>query len=639
MRFSDLVDTIRKNNPNADIEIIKKAYQFAKARHAQQKRETGEPFIQHPLHVAQIVAELGLDMQTIAAALLHDVVEDTETDLKEIKKEFGEEIAYIVDGITKITKLKPKNIELRHAENIRKMIMASTKDIRVIFVKLADKLHNMRTIKALKKEKRERIAREVMDIYVPIAYKLGIASIKWELEDLAFEQLEPEAFEELKKNLKRTVKQQNKVIESVKTILETELKKNGINFVKIFGRVKNLYSIHKKMLRKNCSLDEIWDIIALRVITKTVKECYETIGIIHNMWKPLPDRFKDYIAMPKSNMYQSLHTTVMFEGQPVEIQVRTEDMDKIAEEGIAAHWRYKGVYGSKEFDAKLSWLKQILEWQKELRDSKEFMEMLHVDFFEDEIYVFTPKGDVISLPRGACAIDFAYAVHSNIGDHCIGAKVNGKFVPLRTLLKNGDQVEILVSKTQRPSRDWLKFVVTSKAKAKIKQFIKEHEKIPVKAPSSAAEKKELESWIIGVEGVKNPDIHLAKCCYPLPGESIVGFATKSGKVVIHKKDCFNIKKLEGTTKKYEVGVYWLDTKDALVEIKADAINRVGLFAEILNSIIATETQIKSAKAKSIANNMVECSFTVKSKNIMHLQNILRRIGKIKDVRKVYIGGT
>lgn len=637
MNIEALIKAIKKEKLPTDIALVKKAYKFAEQHHEGKKRVSGEEFIQHPLEVAKILAEHGMDVQTIAAALLHGTVEDAKVSVDLIKKEFGEEIANLVDGVTKIKKLHSAPWEEQHAESIRKMIMASARDIRVIFIKLADKLHNMRTLKSLPEDMRLRISREVMDVYAPIAYKMGISSIKSELEDLAFGQLSPEAYKDIQSRLKRSIPQREKDIAEIKSLLGKELEKNKIQPVKMFGRPKHIYSIYRKMTVKGYAFEDIYDLIALRIITKTVKECYEIIGIIHQLWPPLPKKFKDYIATPKSNLYQSLHTTVMVKGQPAEIQVRTGEMDKIAENGIAAHWQYKGVYGDREFDAKLGWLKQILEWQKELKDSKEFMEMLKVDFFEDEIYTFTPKGEIIQLPKGACVLDFAYAVHSNIGDHCTGARINGKFVPMRAELKNGDQVEIVISKAQKPSREWLKIVITPKAKTKIKQKIREIEKIPVKCFTvKTIGKTGEESCIIEIENMRDPEIHMSHCCNPLPGEPIAAFASGSGKVAIHKEGCPNAKKA-GRGNKRPVCASWVDAANAIVEVKVEALNRIGLFAEILNSIIAMQTQMKSAGAKPLGNNMIECNFTIESKSLAHLREIIKRVNKIKDVKKVYIG--
>lgn len=639
MNIDVLIKKIKESNPKTDEELIRKAYSYAEKHHKGQKRESGEDYISHPLNVAYILAGLKLDDDTIAAALLHDVLEDTGSTLEELKKQFGATIASLVDGVTKITELKKKNFEEYHAESIRKVIMASAKDIRVIFIKLADKLHNMRTLGPFRDEKRKRIAKEVIDVYAPIAYKLGLANIKWELEDLSFKYIEPEIYTELEQKISTSMKQREKEIERIKNILEKTLKEKGMAEIRVFGRPKHIYSIYKKMERKNKSFEEIYDLTALRIITETVKECYEIIGIIHSMWKPIPNQFDDYIAMPKSNLYQSLHTAVIGpSGQPVEIQVRTEDMDKVAEEGIAAHWKYKGVQGDAGFDQKLSWLRQMLDWQKESKDYKEFMEMLHVDFFEDEIFTFTPKGMVVSLPKGATILDFAYAIHSNIGDKATGAKVNGKFVPLRATLKNGDQIEIITSKTQKPSRDWLKIVTTSKASSKIKQHFRQNEIIPIKRAGAVIEEKRgIAEWIIDVEGLKKPKIRIAQCCNPMPGESILGYTTKSERVTIHRAGCGAILKKSATIGKKKVNAEWIDSSGSTVEIMVDAVNRVGLFAEILNSILSLQTQMKSASAKPITEDMVECKFTMESKGLQHLQDIINRVQGIKDVKKVYIG--
>ncbi len=637
MHIETLVRAIRKQNPSANIKLVRKAYNFAKRHHSSQKRASGEPYIEHPMQVARILADHSLDLPTIVAGLLHDTIEDTAVSYENIAKEFGDQIANLVEGVTKISKLKISDWEKRNAENVRKMIMASTKDIRVIFIRLADKLHNIRTIHIFRDEKRKRIAKAILEVYAPIAYKLGMSSIKSELENLAFEQLNPEEFNRIRRKLKRSIRQHELGIDKLKQKLMPVLDKENIEIVNIFGRAKTIYSIHKKMQKKNCEFEDIFDLVALRIVTKTVKECYETIGIIHNLWKPLPYRFKDYIAMPKSNMYQSLHTTVMVNGQPVEIQVRTEEMDRIAEDGIAAHWQYKGIYGTKEFDEKLSWLKQILEWQKELRDSKEFMELLQVDFFEDEIHVFTPKGEVISLPKGSCVLDFAYSIHTNVGSSCIGARINGKFVPLRTELVNGNQVEVVTSKNQKPSREWLKLVKTPKARTKIKQDIREKEKIPVKSfTRKEVCKKKGASCIIEVPGVEEPDIHFAKCCNPLPGDEITAFSSASGKVLVHKSGCFNVRKLEQGKRKNKIKASWVDASNSVVEINVEMKNRVGIFSEILNSIVATKTAVRSTSAKSLSSNLLRCGFVLEIKSLTHLRDMIRRINKIKDVNKVFI---
>ncbi|MBT4417248.1 bifunctional (p)ppGpp synthetase/guanosine-3',5'-bis(diphosphate) 3'-pyrophosphohydrolase [archaeon] len=638
MQIKIVLKKIESYNKDADFDLVKKAYLFAKKHHGSQKRRSGELFIQHPLNVAYILAEHRLGPTTIAAALLHDVIEDTDVDKKEIVNEFGQEIANIIDGVTKITKLRKMSFEEYKAETVRKVILASTKDLRVIFIKLADKLHNMRTVGCFRQEKCERIAREVLDVYAPIAYKLGIASIKWELEDLAFKYLEPEIYRDLNKKLRKSQKQRDVEVVHIEEVLKKEMNDHKIKS-RISGRSKHLYSIYKKMLRKDKPFSDIYDIVGLRIITESVKDCYEIMGIIHGLWTPVPKEFDDYIAMPKSNMYQSLHIVVIGpDKKPVEIQIRTKDMHRVAEDGVAAHWRYKGVHGDDKFDKKLSWMKQVMEWQQESKDAKEFMEMLHIDFFESEIFTFTPRGRVIELPKGATILDFAYAVHSDVGDKTIAAKVNGHFVPVRTMLKNGDKVEIITAKNQHPSRSWLKIARTSRAQSRIKKHLRSIQDIPVKTiRSDQSVKKELEAWIIEVDGILNPEIIVAKCCSPLPGEDITGYATSNGKVTIHKKKCGTLKKIKVGSRKKEAKVRWTNKIGSVVEIKVEAVNRTGLFAEILNTLVSLNTQIKSTSAHAIGKESVECTFAMETTGIEHLQDIIKRIKRIKDVKKVYVG--
>src|SRR3989344_3788419 len=496
MQFSDLIKKLKAYEKKPDFPLIKRAYAFAEKAHEGQRRATGEAYIEHPLHVACILADLKLDDVTIAAALLHDVVEDTEFTQKDITNEFGKEIAQIVEGMTKIKTLKNLSREDYHAETIRKVILASIKDIRIILIKLADRLHNMRTIHVFREEKRQRIARDALEIYAPIAHKLGIASIKWELEDLAFEQLHPGIYTEIKNKIQQSQKEREKEIVKLIQNIEQEMKGAKIPW-DISGRSKHIYSVYRKMQKKHKTFEEIYDLLALRIITDNVRHCYELLGIIHNVWTPIPKEFDDYIATPKSNFYQSLHTVVIGPTKrPIEIQIRTQEMHDIAEQGIAAHWKYKGHASEGNFDQKLKWMMEVNELQKDSEDAKEFLKMLHIDFFEDEIFTFTPKGKVIELPKSAGILDFAYAVHSDLGDKCIAAKVNGLFVPLRATLKNGDLVEIITAKNQHPSRDWLKIVKTSKAASKIKRYISVTQNIPVRRARKEEEaKKELEAWI------------------------------------------------------------------------------------------------------------------------------------------------
>jgi len=639
MLFSSLVKQIRKYEPKKNLSKLENAFEFAKEAHKEQKRASGEKFIQHPLHVAYILAQHKLDVVSMIAALLHDVVEDTDISLEEVKTKFGKEVAELVEGLTKIQKIKEISHEDYHSETIRKVMLASAKDIRVIFIKLADRLHNMRTLGPFREDKRRRIAKDALQIYAPIAYRLGIHSIKNEMEDLAFKVLEPSAFKDIEEGMKLTKGERDRHVKKIKYLVLKALKERDIN-VEVIGRTKHYYSIYKKMINKGKSLSEIYDLVALRVITDTVRDCYEAVGIIHNIWTPIPKEFDDYIATPKLNMYQSLHTVVIGEGgKPVEFQIRTKEMHRIAEDGIAAHWRYKGVDGDKQFDQKMSWMKEILEWQKTSKDAKEFMEMLNIDFFEDEIFAFTPKGKVIQLPKGACVIDFAYSVHSDIGEKCIAAKINGHFVPLRTLIKNGDQVDIITSKSQHPSRDWMKIAKTSKARVKIKQYIRSAQNIPIKRYDIPQElEKELEEWIIDVDNMVKPKIKLSKCCHPLPGDEIIGFATKTDRVIVHKVDCNLVKRDRKSTRKKTVNVRWLDSVGSKVELRVNAYNRTGVFAEILNTLVSLNTVIKSAKVKSIDDEYIQAILEIEAQSLDNLQNLIERIKKIKDVKRVSIGG-
>lgn len=471
--WQDLVRKIRKYNPQADLTLVEKAYHKAAAAHADQLRQSGEPYITHPLAVAYILAQLELDLVTIAAALLHDVVEDTGVSLEEIRQEFGEEVALLVDGVTKLSRIEYRSKEEQQAENWRKMLLAMARDIRVILIKLADRLHNMRTLKFQSPRKQKEIAAETLEIYAPLANRLGIFRMKWELEDLSLRYLEPEMYYELVERIAKKRTEREALINQVIQELSERLQAVGIK-AEISGRPKHFYSIYKKMWQQQKDLSEIYDLIALRVIVDNVKDCYGTLGIVHTLWTPVPGRFKDYIAMPKQNMYQSLHTTVIGpNGEPLEVQIRTWEMHRTAEYGIAAHWRYKeGIKEQGEMDEKLAWLRQILEWQRELRDAQEFIENLKIDLFDESVFVFTPKGDVIELPAGSVPIDFAYRIHTDVGHRCVGAKVNGKIVPLDYKLKNGDIVEIITSRQAAPSRDWLQLVQTPQAKNRIKQWFK-----------------------------------------------------------------------------------------------------------------------------------------------------------------------
>ncbi len=478
MGIERILKKVSQYNFNADLGLLERAYAFAERVHKGQERRSGEPYLSHPLEVAGILTELRMDVPALVAGLLHDAVEDTLTTLDEVKETFGSEVAFLVDGVTKIGKIPFSSREEQQAENLRKMVVAMSSDIRVLLIKLADRLHNMRTLDPLTIEKRRNIAKETIDIYAPLAHRLGIAWMKMELEDLALRHLDSEAYYDLVSKVAKKRKEREGDINEVIKILHKRLGEVDIG-AEITGRPKHFYSIYKKMRDQKKEFDEIYDLTAVRVITDSLKDCYGALGVIHTLWKPIPGRFKDFIAMPKSNMYQSLHTTVIGpKGEPVEIQIRTHEMHKIAEEGIAAHWRYKeGKTEFDQIDQGFIWLRQLLEWQKELKDSREFMDTVRVDLFPDEVYVFTPKGDVKAFPRGATPVDFAFSVHTDIGLHCVGAKVNGRLVPLRYELKNGDIVEILTDPKHGPSKDWLRIVKTSRARSRIKQWIKNEERI------------------------------------------------------------------------------------------------------------------------------------------------------------------
>ncbi|AKT39939.1 RelA/SpoT family protein [Chondromyces crocatus] len=479
LTLTELVDRVRTYQPHTDVDLIARAYNYGFDAHKGQTRKSGEPYFSHPASVSGIISDLRLDTASICAGLLHDVVEDTLATVTDIEAVFGQEIAFLVDGVTKLSKINFASKEDRQAENFRKMLVAMARDIRVLLVKLCDRLDNMRTLDFMKPEAQDRIARETMDIYAPLANRLGIARFKSELEDLSFKYLEPEAFADLTRKVATTAKEREKYIHDTCKVLAAKLAEQGFA-VDVAGRAKHLYSVWRKMQVQQCDFDQVYDVIAFRVVVESVAECYATLGVIHSQWTPIPGRFKDYIALPKPNMYQSLHTTVIGPGRErIEVQIRTSEMHRVAEQGIAAHWKYK-EHGSGGVDprdaARFSWLRQLMEFQKELKDPAEFLESVKVDLFQDEVYVFTPKGDVRVFPRGATPIDFAYAIHTEVGEHCSGARVNGALVPLRSKLRNGDVVEVMTNPNQHPSKDWLDHVSTGRARSKIRAFLRQEQR-------------------------------------------------------------------------------------------------------------------------------------------------------------------
>ena len=610
--MQDLLEKLYESYQGLDREMLVKAYRYSEKAHENQKRASGEPYFIHPCAVADILVDLGFDAQTIAAALLHDVIEDTPATEADIRREFGEEVLTLVLGVTKLERIKFNSYEEEEAENFRKIFVAMAKDIRVIIIKLADRLHNMRSLNFLSAERQHRMAKETLEIYAPLAGRLGISQVKVELEDLCLKYLDPEMYTFLSENIHQKITERHKFVESVVSELYEMLKEADIPG-EVYGRPKHFYSIYKKMTKQNKTLDQIYDLTAVRVIVPTIERCYEVLGKIHNKWKPVPGRIKDYIATPKPNMYQSLHTTVVTPfGQPFEIQIRTEEMHKTAEYGIAAHWKYKeNRTESTNLDNKLSWIREVMEWQGNVKDSKEFLESMKTELFSDELLVFTPHGKVISLPVNATPVDFAYAIHSEVGNKCVGAKVNSKIVPINSTLQMGDVVEIITSPNAKgPSWDWLKFVKSSGARGKIRQFFKKNLKeeniktgksileqeakrrgyalsdlltdesfAKLSEKLSFASEEEMFASIgygalstnqvifklidhyrkvvakpvvhdiskgrsaggVIIEGMNGLLVKFAGCCSPVPGDEIVGFISRGRGVVVHRKDCPNLK--------------------------------------------------------------------------------------------------
>jgi len=475
-RYRDLLRKVRSYRPDDDLAVIRKAYDFSMQHHKGQARESGEPYLAHPLQVATILADMQLDTTAIAAGLLHDAVEDTSVTIDEIQAEFGEQVAHIVEGVTKISKIDFASSEEAQAENVRKMVLAMMDDIRVVLIKLADRLHNMRTLKFLSEERRQKIARETLDIYAPIAHRLGMGKIRGELEDLAFQYVDSIAYRQVKDAVELRRKEGEAFLAEVQGVIEQKLKENKIN-ARVEARIKRLYSVWQKLQRQRIAVDQIYDMLALRIITQSESDCYAVLGIIHNQWRPVPGRIKDFIAIPRNNFYKSLHTTVISEkGHAFEVQIRTEEMHKIAEEGIAAHWKYKDGPVSARDEQRLAWLRQVVEWQRDVKSSDEFLATLKIDLYPEEVYTFTPKGRIVVLPRDATPVDFAYTVHTEVGHTCVGAKVNGRIVALRYKLRSGDIVEILTQPGHHPSRDWLQFTKSSRARQKIKHWLNVHQR-------------------------------------------------------------------------------------------------------------------------------------------------------------------
>jgi len=505
-KFRELMRRMRANRPNDDLELIRKAYEFSQKHHAGQSRASGEPYLAHPLEVALVLAEMKMDPVAIAAGLLHDSVEDTSVTVVDIRKEFGEQVAHIVEGVTKIGAIDFATREEQQAENLRKMMLAMVDDIRVVLIKLADRLHNMRTLEHLPPERQQKIARETLDIYAPIAHRLGMGKIRGELEDLGFHYVDPIGYQQVHDAVEARRKAGEAFLARVEGIFRDKLKEAGITAT-VESRIKRLYSIHKKLQRQHIAVEQVYDLYAMRVITQSVQDCYAVLGIIHNLWRPVPGRIKDFIAMPRPNFYQSLHTSVISEeGTPFEVQIRTEEMHKMAEEGIAAHWKYKDGPVSAQDEQRLTWLRQVVEWQRDVSDPSEFLSTLKIDLYPEEVYTFTPKGKVVVLPRDSSPIDFAYSVHTEVGHSCVGAKVNGRMVPLRFKLHSGDIVEILTQVGHKPSRDWLAVAKSSRARNKIKHWLNLHQRERAIEIGRKLIEKEARKYRVSLKEIKDEDL-------------------------------------------------------------------------------------------------------------------------------------
>jgi guanosine-3',5'-bis(diphosphate) 3'-pyrophosphohydrolase len=651
-----LISTIVSNDPDADIDIIMRAYEKAQRAHKDQYRLSGEPFIIHPLEVALILANLNLDTNTIAAALLHDVVEDTGITKSDLKNEFNEEVALLVDGVTKISSLKKKSKHIEQAQNLRKMLMATIKDVRVILIKLADKLHNMRTIMFHPESKKQRIAREVLDIYAPLAGRLGISKIRSELEDLAFHVLNHEEYHNIKEKVAQRKQEIELYINNIRSILEKKFLELDIT-AQITGRAKHYYSIFRKMNYQGKSFNDIFDIRAIRIITDEIKDCYGILGVIHTLWSPITARFKDYIAVPKSNLYQSLHTTVMGpDGHPLEIQIRTREMHVIGEMGIAAHWIYKEnpSHIGKDY-RNLPLLKNIDAWDYEARDTKEFMKELKMDLYEDEIFVFTPKGKIIKLAKGSTPVDFAYAIHTEVGNSCTGAKVNNNIVPLKTELKSGDIVNILTSKKGHPSKAWLKFVRSSNARYKIRNWFRKNLELQKKGEPEQAPKLEKTAEVtipeselikikkfskknkiaLSIDGTSNVMIKLSQCCQPIPGDDVVGFITRGRGITIHRTNCPSLKRLKLEPERL-INIVWESSESTYpIKLVIHAIDRRNLLKDLAEEIALGKTNIIKVEAQVIEEDTAMFKFIMEVKGVDHLNEIISRIKNVKNVTDVY----
>jgi GTP diphosphokinase / guanosine-3',5'-bis(diphosphate) 3'-diphosphatase len=722
--IEDLIEKVRAYNPQADFQILKDAYDLAEGAHKGQLRRSGEPYILHPLGVAGILADLHLDVPSIATGILHDVVEDTVVSLVDIEKKFGQVVKDLVDGVTKLSAMKFRSTHEKQGENIRKMIVAMGKDVRVILVKLADRLHNMRTLNHLPLEKQKRIAEETLDIYAPLAGRLGISSLKIELEDLSFRYSNPDQYYDLVQKIQKKKNEREKYINDVKDLLARDIKNKSNFSFEVSGRPKHLYSIFKKMTFRSVEYDQIYDLLAFRVCVNSVGECYEVLGVVHSLFKPIPGRFKDFIAMPKNNNYQSLHTTVIGPGgERIEIQIRTHEMHLIAEWGIAAHWKYKeesrGVSKNLENMAvdKMNWLRDLVSIHQTTNSSDEFLENIKSDLFDSEIYVFTPKGDVKELPDGASPIDFAYSVHTDVGSRIVAARVNGKIVTLKHRLRNGDTVEVITSKTQTPSKDWLKICVTSRAKSKIRAFVKveqrkramelgkeylersfrkeniplqkyfdgpkydkllkdegcaslddlyirvgygkltpqkviedlvpektakdtpsepENESFLSKAFKSAVNRSRKSASVIKVDGMNDVLVRYAKCCMPIPGDSILGFISRGRGITIHRSDCEKAFEMDQAR---AVDVEWNKTSqteapERQVRLRVMSQDKAGLLKSMSEVFASRGVNILNVQARTSRDLRAVSTFDISVRDIKQLNEVMGDLQKLAGVLEV-----
>lgn len=715
--YDDLKRMIAETGRPYDMEMVDKAYKLAQEAHDGQFRRSGEPYICHPLHVAMLLVELGMDSESLAAALLHDVVEDTPVGLEQITSMFGADVAHMVDGVTKLTKIKFSSVEEQQAENLRKMLMAMSQDVRVMIIKLCDRLHNMRTGDAWTEQKQRDKALETMEVYAPIAHRLGISNIKEELEDRSLRYLDPIGYDRIRELLSENGGKE--FVGSVAEIIRQRLAENGMPEAVMKSRVKSVYGIYRKMFMQNRDFEEIYDVYAVRIILDTVAECYNALGVIHDMYHPLPNRFKDYISTPKPNGYQSLHTTVIgHEGIPFEVQIRTREMDQMAEYGVAAHWKYKaGIQGGSrdKLEERLAWVRQLLESQRESEDAGSLLQDIKGDLLPEEVFAFTPKGDVINLPAGATVIDFAYAIHSAVGNRMVGAKVNSRIVPIDHKVVTGEIIEILTGPADKgPSRDWLKIVTTSEARNKIRNWFKKErreeniqegrtvlekelrrnlinlpddkwdefmaeiarrqhlnsademyaalgygglqvsrvmgkikdEYLRLKASDEKAAavladiplKKYKGSDGVVVEGIDNCPIKFAKCCSPLPGDQIVGFITRGFGVSIHKKDCQNaiVSMSDPENKGRWLNAYWEDSKQENYKatLELTAMNRDGLVGDVAVALTEMRIPVYAMNARAVDNGRASMSLTIGIASTEHLNNVLTKLRRIKDVVSV-----